>query len=251
MMTFGAFDRLLHRFARGHAKLLEIMRHKLRRRKDARRDAVFFQQRNFERATRLCSISPQIAYSRPSIFPLWGGRSWRPKRLRRVRVRSVARVQNGRLHVRSDGRRRPVHRMADHQRVDLHRVHHARRVERRFPLVHRAERRIEIDDVRARRLAAISNDVRVRVEFSKNMLLTVFRRDDRSFCARAVLGGVLSRFSRIVAMSFVESCSMSSKCGGEMIGSSQESVGCYDLDYREHYVRVKLYLASGIRYSAF
>ena len=167
-----------------------------------------------DRATRLCVMSPQIATVSPATFPLCArmveqssnacvGCSWAPspafttEALMCFATISAAPAWPWRMTTMSGC-------MAS-----------------RFAAVSSSVSPLTVDDVEPEmltasadsRLAAISNDVRVRVDGSRNRLMTVFPRSVGTFLiGRDAISPKRSPRSRIVVRSSAESVSMPSRC---------------------------------------
>jgi hypothetical protein len=75
--------------------------------------------------------------------------------------------------------------MAHHENVRIHGDEVVDRVEQRFALARRRSADVEVDDVGGQALGAISNVVRVRVEFSKKRLKTALPRSSGPSSPRA------------------------------------------------------------------
>ena len=137
-----------------------------------------------ERATRLCSMSPQIATVRPSMPPLRAADGQRvEQRLGRVLVRAVAGIDHGAvdlLRQQLGGARRMV---AHDQDVRLHGVERHRRVDQRLALLDRGGRDAMFMTSAPSRLPASSKELWVRVEASKNRLIWVRPHSDLRFGA--------------------------------------------------------------------
>ena len=125
----------------------------------------------FERATRLCRMSPQIATSRPSEPALAAADGQRvEQRLGRMLVAAVAGVDDRAVDLLGEQLTAPEFGMAHHQHVGMHGVEGHRRVDQRLALLDRAGRRRMLMTSAPSRLPASSNEVRVRVEFSKKQV---------------------------------------------------------------------------------
>ena len=144
--------------------------------------------RMFERATRECAMSPTIATSSPSSVALVpADRRGVEQRLRRVLVLAVAGVDHG-------AARRLARASRPRRRTSGARRSRRGASPRGCAPVSSSVSPLVVDDAEPEmliasadsRFAASSNDVRVRVEFSKNRLITVRPRSDRQLLDRLV-----------------------------------------------------------------
>ena len=137
----------------------------------------------FERATRECRMSPTIVTVSPSMRP-FSSRTVKQveQRLRRVLVRAVAGVDDGRVEHVGDALRHARDLVAHDDRVGVHRVERLARCRG----CSRAFVMLEFDGEKfttsaESRLPAISKLVRVRVDDSKNRLMIVRPRSVGTF----------------------------------------------------------------------
>ena len=109
----------------------------------------------FERATRECRMSPQMATIRPSMLPLVAADGERvEQRLRRVLVRAVAGVDDAMLwSCAATKSARARRRVPQHDGVGAHRLEVPDRVEQRLALGHARRLRADVHDVGAEALA--------------------------------------------------------------------------------------------------
>ena len=109
--------------------------------------------------------------------------------------------------------RRARRRMADDDAIRRHRFQIPRRIEQRLAFGHAGSRSADIDGVGAeRRLAAISKEVRVRVEGSKKRLMTVRPRSVGTFLiSRREMSRKDSAVSRMCVISAADSSRMPSR----------------------------------------
>ena len=103
------------------------------------------------------------------------------QRLRRMLVRAVAGVDDRRRTHAREMLRRAGHRMTNDDAIGRHRFEVARGVQQSLAFGDAGGRDADVDGVADRRLAAISKEVRVRVDGSKKRLMTVRPRSAGTF----------------------------------------------------------------------
>ncbi len=107
----------------------------------------------FDRATRLCAMSPMIATRRPSsVGAVVQNRQRVEQRLRRMLVRAVAGVDDRCRQIARQKMRRARSRVAHHDRVGMHGRQGVQRVHQRLALVDAGARRRDGDCIRAQPL---------------------------------------------------------------------------------------------------
>jgi hypothetical protein len=118
----------------------------------------------FERATRLCRMSPQIAtvsLAEPALAP--ADRQCVEQRLGRMLVAAVASIDDRTVDLLGKQMNRPRFGVADDQHVGVHRVQRHRRVDEGLALDHRTRRHRHVDHVVAEPLAGqLERSARVR-----------------------------------------------------------------------------------------